>query len=45
MNYRNMGRIDAMELIAIILLSVDGPFESFIRNLVFIFGFSDQTAN
>lgn len=45
MDHRKLGRIDAMELIAVILLSIDGSFDSFIRNIVYIFGFSDQTAN
>ena len=31
-----------MELISVILLSIDGTFESLIKNVLFIFGFSDQ---
>lgn len=41
MDHLKVGRIDAMELIAVILLSIDGTFDAFIRNIVDIFGFSD----
>lgn len=40
MNYRKLDRIDAMELISCILLAINGSFESFMKNAVFIFGFS-----
>ena len=47
MNYRKaenkkLDRIDAFELISVILLSIDGDFEAFMKNIIFIFGFEDM---
>ena len=47
LNYRKaenkkLDRIDTFELISVILLSIDGNFESFIKNVIAIFGFDDQ---
>ena len=39
---RKLDRIDTFELISVILLSIDGPFESFIKNVITIFGFEDS---
>lgn len=42
LNYLKLDRIDTFEIIAVILLSIDGDFSSFIRNVIFLFGFSDS---
>ena len=39
MDYRGHNRIDALELISGILLAVEGKFEQYITNVLFIFGF------
>ena len=38
---RKLDRIDTFELISVILLSIDGNFESFIKNVIALFGFDD----
>ena len=42
MDYRKLGRIDAMELLSCIMLCIDGTFEAFLKNIILTFGFSDQ---
>ena len=42
MNYRGFNRIDTFELISVILLSIDGTFEQYLKNVIFIFGFTDN---
>lgn len=41
---RKLDRIDTFELISVILLSIDGSFESLIKNVICIFGFEDYDA-
>ena len=43
LNYRKLDRIDALELISTILIAVEGKFEGYIKNVLFIFGFMDNT--
>ena len=43
MDYRGHNRIDALELISGILLAVEGKFEQYITNVLFIFGFTKNT--
>ena len=42
MNYSKLDRIDAFELMSMILLSIDGSFDQFIKNIIFVYGFSDM---
>lgn len=42
LNHMKLDRIDAFELISAIILSIDGTFESFLKNVIFVFGFSDS---
>ena len=41
LNYQKLDRIDAQQFIACILTSIDGKFESFIKNVVLIFGYQE----
>lgn len=41
MNYRNLGKIDAMELLSVIILAVDGDFKQFVSNVIYVFGFQN----
>jgi hypothetical protein len=41
LNYRKVGRISSLELIALILLSINGSLESMMKNVIMIFGFTD----
>jgi hypothetical protein len=43
MNHKMLNRIDALELISGILLAVDGKFDQYIVNVLFIFGFTNNT--
>ena len=43
MDYRGHNRVDALELISGILLAVEGKFEHYISNVLFIFGFTKNT--
>ena len=41
MNYNQWNRVDAFMLLAMILISIDGTFETLLKGVIFIFGFSD----
>mmetsp|Transcript_12997 Transcript_12997/g.20154 ORF Transcript_12997/g.20154 Transcript_12997/m.20154 type:complete len:232 (+) Transcript_12997:251-946(+) len=43
LNYRKVDRINSLELMACLIVSTDGTFEEFLSNVIFIFGFTDQT--
>jgi len=41
LNHAKLGRIDTFELLSIIIMAIDGDFDSLLKNVIFIFGFSD----
>ena len=41
LNYKKLDRIDALELISCIILSIDGSFQQLLQNVIFIFGFQE----
>ena len=41
MHGKKIDRIDTFELISVIILCIGGEFESFIMNIIFIFGFEN----
>jgi hypothetical protein len=43
LNYKKYDRIDALELISCILVAVEGKFDGYIKNVLYIFGFLDNT--
>ena len=45
MNYRNLGKIDAMELLSVIILAVDGDFKQFLGTVIYVFGFQNGLAH
>lgn len=43
MDVRKLGRIDSLELYAVILISIEGKFEIILNNIINIFGFSNPS--
>ena len=42
MNFKKLDRIDALELISTIIICIDGSFDEFLKNVIFVFGFSSN---
>jgi hypothetical protein len=44
LNYQKFDRIDAFELIAMVLMACDGKFEGLMKIIIAVFGFTDMQA-
>ncbi|CDW83191.1 UNKNOWN [Stylonychia lemnae] len=42
MDHNNVGRIDTLEIFAVILISIQGKFEIILQNMMTIFGFNNE---
>ena len=42
LDYRGLGRINTLELFAVILIAINGPMETIVSNIMLFFGFQSQ---